>query len=492
MKSKQIRVLKTLRGAVVALAASVAIWWNHAGAAVYLIDRAPPTLVSAFSHPAGYLNSPGVFLQGDADRPTILGQFTIHPQGGTSTPGELPGEELLDLFGHVTLDLWGTGSLADYRRTLQMAIETLEIAHEGLAMPGAAAAEAKITKADAQRFIGWLPPGDPDFDLLRITAGTDLGLPSPGQTTLTQLPGGQWQVDSFFDITYRIEFEGTPTGVLGGSSGEVIREPEVFRPGAEIPAGDMHWESTFGESWITPPIPADFFGPGSDPFTGTIELKGVPLPGLGNTDTIVRRLGDTHGLRFPEPGADTIPIEIVQLDLVSIEPIRVTFDDGSEERWDVRVELSPEPEPPSLGEMTITQTDHQGGTFDSFFDVFVDLIFTNVDDPTRVKQFQWTQLDGPLKFSLSDPAPFSHLALSEMIDELLPAGNFLAGVAKPVVDVGKKHTFIFTDGAGNQFAWRLAVPEPGALTLLLGAALPLLGRRRKRRSKPEDPQRGRL
>ncbi len=32
--------------------------------------------------------------------------------------------------------------------------------------------------------------GDPDFCTLNITAGTDYGLPSPGQTTLTDLGGG--------------------------------------------------------------------------------------------------------------------------------------------------------------------------------------------------------------------------------------------------------------------------------------------------------------
>ena len=43
----------------------------------------------------------------------------------------------------------------------------------------------------------------------------------------------------------------------------------------------------------------------------------------------------------------------------------------------------------------------------------------------------------------SEPVPFSHLALSEMIDELLPAGNFLPGV-----DPASRHaasiTFPFT------------------------------------------------
>jgi MYXO-CTERM domain-containing protein len=61
--------------------------------------------------------------------------------------------------------------------------------------------------------------GDPDFDLLRVTAGYDFGLPSPGHTTLTDIGGGQWNVDSFFDITYRIDFVGAPGGALAGMSG---------------------------------------------------------------------------------------------------------------------------------------------------------------------------------------------------------------------------------------------------------------------------------
>jgi hypothetical protein len=36
---------------------------------------------------------------------------------------------------------------------------------------------------------------------------------------LSRLPGGDWNVDSFFDLTYRIDFAGAAGGPLGGFSG---------------------------------------------------------------------------------------------------------------------------------------------------------------------------------------------------------------------------------------------------------------------------------
>jgi hypothetical protein len=65
------------------------------------------------------------------------------------------------------------------------------------------------------------------------------------------------------------------------------------------------------------PIPADFFDPGSVPFTGRIEFIGDPLNPSGplaNTDTIIRRLNDAdpqcadsyrdRRVESAEPGAD--------------------------------------------------------------------------------------------------------------------------------------------------------------------------------------------
>jgi hypothetical protein len=110
---------------------------------------------------------------------------------------------------------------------------------------------------------GQLPPGDPDFDLLKITGGTAFGMPSPGHTTLTLQATGDWKVDSFFDITYKIDFTGKPGGHLGGMSGSTtgtIRMsagPDITAPPgipflavAKGPGGvvQMSWTSVAGAS----------------------------------------------------------------------------------------------------------------------------------------------------------------------------------------------------------------------------------------------------
>jgi len=130
---------------------------------------------------------------------------------------EMPGGSLGG-HGHcfdatLYLDVKGTGDLAGFNRHLAVPVG-LEV-HTGPRNPGD---PVQMFATEIYRLQGELF-GDPDFCEFILIGGTDYGLPSPGQMTLTQLPTGDFAVESFFDITYQIEFEGCPGSVLDGYMG---------------------------------------------------------------------------------------------------------------------------------------------------------------------------------------------------------------------------------------------------------------------------------
>jgi hypothetical protein len=151
-------------------------------------------------------------------------------------------------------------------------------------------------------------------------------------------------------------------------------------------------------------LPAGFFGPNSDPFTGVVHFGGTSRQhfmghGVGDADTIVHR---------PDPATPpaTVPIEIVRLNLVSMQPITVTYNHGSNpEPWDVRATLTPTQQPGQI----VIGPGTGGGTFDSQLPVSPKLVFTRL-------------LDGTQKIlNAADPIPFQASSVPWRAGCILPA-----------------------------------------------------------------------
>jgi hypothetical protein len=86
--------------------------------------------------------------------------------------------------------------------------------------------------------------GDPDFDSLAFRTGSDFGLNSTGSSTLNRVGGiGEpFVVDSFFDVTYEIEFEGAPGSILDGLAGTTRDVGRIdICPGGPVPVEATSW-----------------------------------------------------------------------------------------------------------------------------------------------------------------------------------------------------------------------------------------------------------
>ena len=110
-------------------------------------------------------------------------------------------------------------------------------------------------------------------------------------------------------------------------------------------------------SFADNPIPAGFFCKGSEPFAGTIALKGLPLetdpPGkLRKADTVIERLSDAA---FDNEGLAQTTIRVRALSLVSSKPLSTSCGD-----FHVYVSLNGEQRATT---MRIYQTAENGGHF---------------------------------------------------------------------------------------------------------------------------------
>jgi hypothetical protein len=202
-----------------------------------------------------------------------------------------------------------------------------------------------------------------------------------------------------------------------------VDPPPIIDPGIDpytSPCALMH----FGDD--LPALPADFFGPGSDPFYGPVYLQGQHSDGsqLPLGDLLINRLGEI-ALEPPYPSTTTVPIEIVELSLQSSEPITVKY--GGEWAVDSFFDLFVEIEP-ATGNMEIIKEHAYGGSFLIEFIATPKFTFVNALDPGDVFVYEpgtlitfssetghnWTH--SPAGF---DPDP------SEIINLESPSGSLL-------------------------------------------------------------------
>jgi hypothetical protein len=154
---------------------------------------------------------------------------------------EIPGGSLggTQAAGGGTSLVWnmtGTGLLSSYNRVMNFPLFNLPVTfaasppldtQAGIEVHAAPRTPGDTCQCFDTELVGLFglltnpTANDPDFDFLRVQAGSTYGYPSPGHTDLLQ-NGTFWEVDSYFDVTYRIDFIGKPGGPLGGMSGSSV------------------------------------------------------------------------------------------------------------------------------------------------------------------------------------------------------------------------------------------------------------------------------
>ncbi len=203
-----------------------------------------------------------------------------------------------------------------------------------------------------------------------------------------------------------------------------------------------------------PVVPADFFGPGSLPFDGPLDVNFNPF-----------LLNRTTASQFDLQNPSTIPTELLQLTLTSNSPIEPV--PGS--TYDVQIAME------GAGQLSLLETNPAangaGQLVDSFFDVNYQIQFF----PQGATTVGILTLTGAMVLQFAAPDPMELVPWTN----LLPNGGLPAGGGNFVLgsDGIQLNEFLLRSPDGG-FSLPLvtAVPEPTTAGLFMYAAAALLWR----------------
>jgi hypothetical protein len=304
---------------------------------------------------------------------------------------------LVRLYAIQTLDDWPLGAGWD-RSVFRQAAATQDV----YLSPGECITrlyEFVLDDASADRphdvsFLVWAqePLDDsPPEDRAEVYQAGQIRWPFPNDCNADGVPDER-------DIAEGISADLNGNGIPDECEGNVAAGADLLVvPGLDGLAGLTHL------SFATDPLPSDFFGPGSDPFDGTISLRGAPLTGTNlppETSAIVERLQDAY-LPIPRDSEDTVDARVAALRLADAIPLAIAFNGGADSSiYEIAISLS-SVEPQPLGEMTIRHRCEEGGSFDASLPIVPKLVFTKIAGAA-----------GAAEITL-DPAPRLDLAIAD-------------------------------------------------------------------------------
>lgn len=259
---------------------------------------------------------------------------------------------------------------------------------------------------------------------------------------------------------------------------EVATLRELRRPmvnPVDLPLYTIHMDPELPSTWVfgctAPPLPGGFFGPGSDPWSGSIACVGDPFDpkGVAPTADLVVRHEKIEWIPNPEkrygpaeiPRKFTLRCEMVELSERGIEPITVTYDGGQRpEKWDVHIGLAKDHPGGGLIQITHINPDGNGGLADIEIAVKVAFKFTRGDrELVAVSDVEWLSETNHSFVRWLDPKMMKRVYVSpEMQGTFIPATSSIGGWSQ--MTAGKScsravsHSFILPPREGEiKGAW---------------------------------------